>query len=108
MTNHRKTFIQKAAYALVYLAGLTWLALSLRAEKLDTAEYWKAFAYRHAAGEQFETSMTEDQRKLREAMNKAAQQIAAERAKLSEACKAIGQELDETGQQPVCKAKSVK
>lgn len=108
MTNHRKTLIQKAAYALVYLAGLTWLALSLRADKLDTTEYWEAYAYRHAAGKQFEASLTAEQRQMRESMNKAAQQIAAERAKLSEACKAIGQELDETGQQPVCKAKSVK
>lgn len=81
MTNHRKTLIQKAAYALVYLAGLTWLALSLRAEKLDTAEYWKAFAFRHAAGEQFEASLTEQQRNLRDAMNTAAEQVQTARSR---------------------------
>ena len=105
MTNHRKTLIQKAAYTVVYLAGLTWLALSLRAEKLDTAEYWKAFAFRHAAGEQFEASLTAPQRELRDAMNKAAQQITAARAKMAAAC-GKDAELDETGPEPACKVKS--
>jgi len=103
MTTHQKTLIQKSAYAVAYAAGLTWLALSLRAEtpKLDTAEYWKAFAFRHAAGEEFERSLTEPQRKLRDAMQKAAEQAQAARAKLAAAC---GGELDETGSEPVCKS----
>jgi hypothetical protein len=82
MTSHRKTLIQKAAYTVAYAAGLTLLALPLRAEtKLDTAEYWKAFAYRHAAGEQFEASLTEQQRNLRDAMNTAAEQVQTARSR---------------------------
>jgi hypothetical protein len=107
MTTHQKTLIQKAAYAGAYVAGLTWLALSLRAEtpKLDTAEYWKAFAFRHAAGEEFERSLTDQQRQTRDAMNKAAQQVQAARAKLAAACGKDAQ-LDETGTEPVCKQKT--
>ena len=82
------------------------VATAIRAEtpKLDTTEYWKAYAYRHAAGEQFEASLTTEQRQMREAMNKAAQQITAARAKMAAAC---GKEadLDETGPEPTCKVK---
>ena len=105
MTKHKKTLIEKAAYTVVYVAGLTSLALSLRAEKLETAEYWKAFAFRHAAGEQFEASLTEQQRNLRDAMNKAAEQVQTARAKLAAAC-GRDAELDETGPEPACKQKT--
>jgi len=92
----------------IMVAWLFSIPALAEAPKLDTSDYWKAFAYRHAAGEEFERSLTEQQRQLREQMQKAAGKIAAERAKLTEACKSIGQELDETGQQPTCKASSVK
>ena len=61
------------------------------------------FAFRHAAGEEFERSLTEPQRKMRDAMQKAAEQAQAARAKLAAAC---GGELDETGSEPVCKQKT--
>jgi hypothetical protein len=87
----------------IFLISLA--AVSGFAEKLDTLEYWKAFAYRHAAVEQFEASLTEQQRNLRDAMNKAAEQVQTARAKLAAACGKDAQ-LDESGPEPSCKQKT--
>lgn len=90
---------------LVAVTGLAPWVKAVEVPKLDTADYWRAYAYRHAAGEQFEASLTAEQRQLRDAMNKAAQQIAAAREKLLAAC-GKDASLDETGPEPVCKVKS--
>ena len=91
----------RAVLAILALAT----ALAAETPKLDTTEYWKAYAYRHAAGEQFEASLTAEQRQMREAMNKAAQQITAARAKMAAAC-GKDSDLDETGPEPICKQKT--